>query len=112
VYIPSARPGARAPHIWLKGQSIYDLFGLDYTLLCFADASPEGIQAWEAAAKGVGVPLSVLRVDSPEAQPLYAANCVLIRPDHHVAWRGDARADPEPLLAMVCARAMEATQTV
>jgi 2-polyprenyl-6-methoxyphenol hydroxylase-like FAD-dependent oxidoreductase len=112
VYIPSARPGARAPHIWLKGQSIYDLFGLDYTLLCFADASPEGIQAWEAAAKGVGVPLSVLRVDSPEAQALYAANCVLIRPDHHVAWRGDARADPEPLLAMVCARAMEATQTV
>jgi hypothetical protein len=112
VYIPSARPGARAPHNWLDGQSIYDLFGRDYTLLCFTGASPAGIQAWEAAAKGMGVPLTVLRVDSEAAQTLYAANCVLIRPDHHVAWRGDASANPEPLLAMVCARAIEATQTV
>ena len=27
---------------------------------------------------------------SEELQAGYAANCVLIRPDHHVAWRGDA----------------------
>ena len=112
VYIPSARPGTRAPHIWLDGQSIYDLFGLDYTLLCFADASPVGIQAWESAAADMGVPLTVLRLDSPEAHALYAANCVLIRPDHHVAWRGDAGADPEPLLARVCARSMAVAQTV
>ena len=61
----------------------------------------------EAAAASMGVPLKVLRVCSPEAQALYAANCVLIRPDHHVAWRGDAGADPEPLLAMVCARTQQ-----
>ena len=108
VYIPSARPGTRAPHIWLGSTSIYDLFGLDYTLLCFADASPAGVQAWQAAADSMGVPLTVLRLDSPPAQALYAANCVLIRPDHHVAWRGDAASDPETLLAMVCSRARQA----
>ena len=111
VYIPSARPGARAPHIWLDGQSIYDLFGLDYTLLCFTGATPEGVQAWQAAAEAMDVPLTVLRFGSQhseELQSLYAANCVLIRPDHHVAWRGDAGTDPEPLLAMVCARAHQA----
>ncbi len=108
VYIPSARPGTRAPHIWLDGTSIYDLFGLDYTLLCFADASSSGVNAWEAVAQGMGVPMKVLRVESHEAQALYAANCVLIRPDHHVAWRGDAGENPEPLLVMVCARARQA----
>ena len=66
----------------------------------------------EAAAQGMGVPMTVLRVGSHEAQALYAANCVLIRPDHHVAWRGDAGADPEPALAMVCARPVAVAQTV
>ena len=56
----------------------------------------------------MGVPLKVLHLNSQEAQALYAANCVLIRPDHHVAWRGDAGANPERLLAMVCARARQA----
>ena len=104
VYIPSARPGTRAPHIWLDGQSIYDLFGLDYTLLCFADTPQCDAANWQAAALAVGVPLAVVYVGSAEAQILYAASRVLIRPDHHVAWRGDANADPGALLAMVCAR--------
>ena len=107
VYIASARPGARAPHCWVNGASLYDLLGLDYTLLCFADASPAGVQAWESVARDMGVPLTVLRLDSPEAQALYAANCVLIRPDHHVAWRGNADADPGALLSMVCAHALQ-----
>ena len=42
----------------------------------------------EAAAQR-GVPLAVLDVDAPEARELYARNLVLVRPDQHVAWRGD-----------------------
>jgi hypothetical protein len=42
----------------------------------------------EAAARR-GVPLSVLDVDAPGARELYARNLVLVRPDQHVAWRGD-----------------------
>jgi len=58
------------------------------------------------------MPLSVLHISSAEAQTLYAASRVLIRPDHHVAWRGEADADPAALLAMVCARPLQAAQTI
>ena len=104
IYIPSARPGARAPHIWLDGTSIYDLFGLDHTLICFGTGPQPQAAAWQAAAREMGVPLTVVSISSPEAQALYAASYALIRPDHHVAWRGDATADPYALLAMACAR--------
>ncbi len=102
-YIPSARPGARAPHIWIDGASIFDLFGRDYTLLCFnmdglADGTP-----WQRAAASMGIPLDLVYCDSADARALYGADRVLIRPDHHVAWRGDASADALELLAMTCA---------
>ena len=100
-YQPNARPGARAPHIWLNGKSIFDLFGLDYTLLCFTQ---DDAALWKETAKAMGVPLTILYCDSADAQALYGADRVLIRPDHHVAWRGDAHADAEQLLALVCAR--------
>ena len=107
-YIPTARPGARAPHIWLNGQSIYDLFGRDFTLLCLnahqQTNQNSGCSAWQTAAADRGIPLEVLWCDSPDAHALYGADLVLIRPDHHVAWRGDARADASALLAMICAQ--------
>lgn len=115
-YIPTARPGARAPHVWLNGQSIFDLFGRDYTLLCFS-ADDQGAAAadcarWQQSAEAAGVPLEVLYCDNAEARSLYGADYVLIRPDHHVAWRGGAGADAEQLLAMVCARTAGLVQTL
>jgi hypothetical protein len=39
--------------------------------------------------------LQVVGVSHPDAQAAYDAAITLIRPDHHVAWRGaDALADP------------------
>ena len=90
-YQPNARPGARAPHIWLDGKSIFDLFGRDFTLLCFNESNSTG-RAWKQAAVAMDLPLDVLHCNSAEARALYGADCVLIRPDHHVAWRGDANA--------------------
>ncbi|MGA8514322.1 MAG: FAD-dependent monooxygenase [Burkholderiaceae bacterium] len=116
TYIPSARPGARAPHIWLDGKSIFDLFGRDFTLLCFSPAAapsgrPSDPQAdtahWTNAAAVLGLPLDVLVCNSAPARALYAADCVLIRPDHHVAWRGHADADALHILAMACARKVQ-----
>ena len=107
-YIPSARPGARAPHIWLDGQSIFDLFGRDFTLLCFSQAASANqhpdLAGWKQAATGLGVPLEVVVCDNLQARALYGADRVLIRPDHHVAWRGDALAPAEKILATACAR--------
>jgi 2-polyprenyl-6-methoxyphenol hydroxylase-like FAD-dependent oxidoreductase len=88
-YTPSARPGSRAPHVWLRhGRSTLDLYGRGFTLLRFAGA-PAG-DAIERTARTQGVPLSVIGVDEPEAAALYERKLVLVRPDGHVAWRADA----------------------
>jgi 2-polyprenyl-6-methoxyphenol hydroxylase-like FAD-dependent oxidoreductase len=95
---PSARPGARAPHVWLKdGRSILDLYGRGFTLLRFPGA-PAG-DALEAAARQRGVPLTSIGLDEPEAAALYQRKLVLVRPDGHVAWRADAL--PGDALALI-----------
>jgi hypothetical protein len=48
------------------------------------------------------VPLAILEVARPEARELYERELALIRPDQHVAWRGDRLPrDPDALLAQV-----------
>jgi hypothetical protein len=96
-YTPSAVPGARAPHAWLAdGVSIFDRFGRDFTLVRF-DASVD-VRPIEAAARRRGVPLELLDVASDEARDLYARDLALVRPDHHIGWRGNAAPDdPEAL---------------
>jgi len=90
-YTPSANPGARAPHVWLEdGSSLYDGFGVDFTLLKLDDVDTSAL---ESAAADRGVPLEVLEPDSAELGELYGAKLALIRPDHHVAWRGDSVPD-------------------
>jgi len=104
VYRPSSVPGGRAPHVWLGrgrsiGDSLYDRLGLGFSLLAFGSADTRAI---EAAAQERGVPLAVLRLDDAEARALYERDLVLIRPDQHVAWRGNALpAECGPLLARV-----------
>ncbi len=94
-FTSSTVPGCRLPHLWLRdGRSLYDALGPDYTLIRLDPAV--GIAGLVAAAERRGVPLSLLDVDTPEAKKLYARNLVLVRPDQHVAWRGDQE-PPEPV---------------
>src|SRR5262249_47132686 len=94
-FASSTVPGCRMPHQWLgDGRSLYDVLGPGYTLVRLDPAvSVGGIVA--AAARRNG-PLAVLDVTAPEARALYARNLVLVRPDQHVAWRGDE----EPVAAL------------
>ena len=91
----SSVPGCRAPHFWLPdGRSIYDALGAGFGLIRFdAAARVSGIAE---AAKRRGVPLTVLDVDDAAAAALYERKLALVRPDRHVAWRGDAE-PPDPL---------------
>jgi hypothetical protein len=96
--VPSARPGARAPHIWLAdGRSILDLFGRGYALLRFAGA-PDTTEIERAAAHRI-VPLQVFDVDDADAADMYQRRLVLVRPDGHVAWRADAA--PADVLGLI-----------
>jgi 2-polyprenyl-6-methoxyphenol hydroxylase-like FAD-dependent oxidoreductase len=88
MYEPTARPGGRAPHVWLRdGHSILDLFGRGFVLLHFPGAPDTATFATAAAEQGV--PLTIIGIDAPDAVALYRNRLVLVRPDGHVAWRGD-----------------------
>jgi 2-polyprenyl-6-methoxyphenol hydroxylase-like FAD-dependent oxidoreductase len=95
TYTPTARPGHRAPHVWLApGRSTLDLFGHGFTLLRFG-AAPHDARALESAAADRAVPLTCRDVQNAPAEMLYERRLVLVRPDGHVAWRGDeVPADP------------------
>jgi hypothetical protein len=101
-YVPSGRPGGRAPHVWLNdGVALYDRLGSGFALLCLGSRADPA--ALVDAARRRGVPLG--RLDLPDAavRALYGADLVLIRPDQHVAWRGDALPDDvDGLLRRVC----------
>ena len=92
-YIPTTRPGHRAPHMTLAdGQSMVNLFGRCFVLVR-VDAGELDTRPFEAAAAAVGVPQNVEDVDGPEVAALYERKLVMVRPDGHVAWRGDAVPD-------------------
>ena len=88
-YTPTSRPGSRAPHVWLStGKSTLDLVPKQgFALLRFGGAEP--LDALRRAAESARVPYAEIAVDLEEARQLYERRYVLLRPDGHVAWRGD-----------------------
>ena len=96
MYVPTARPGHRAPHAFLAdGRSTLDLFGGGFTLLGFGADVAEAAPLLEAA-KERKVPIGFTAIAEPLVAALYERRFVLVRPDGHVAWRGD-RMPAEPL---------------
>jgi FAD-dependent monooxygenase len=93
-YIPTTWPGSRAPHVFLKdGSAIYDLLGKGYTLVEFArssDADDGSAGHLVSAANADSVFLSHLKLfDEDLASRLWEKRLVIVRPDMHVAWRGN-----------------------
>jgi 2-polyprenyl-6-methoxyphenol hydroxylase-like FAD-dependent oxidoreductase len=97
-FTPSTVPGCRAPHLWLDGRrSLYDALGPDFSLIRTDPAVPAADLI--AAAETRGVPLRLVDLDPALAQPLYAHKLVLVRPDQHVAWRGND--EPRDALGLI-----------
>jgi hypothetical protein len=102
VYVPSACPGGRPPHLWLgDGRSLFDSFGFEWTLLRLA-GSHGG--AFLEAGRRRGMPLELVDVKSDEARDLYAADLALIRPDQIVGWRGNDEREADRVLATLTGR--------
>ena len=102
-YVPTSWPGARLPHVWLQpGEiSVHDRIADGFTLLRLgrnkADAS--GLRR---AFSAIGAPFSALDIDSEAARRGYGFDYLLVRPDLHVVWRGDALpTDPGKLTRVV-----------
>jgi putative polyketide hydroxylase len=100
AYVPQARPGSRAPHLWLRHgrrlMSTLDLFDHAFTLLTGREG---GI--WIDAAREIsdrtGIPLYTYTVGGggalddfygrwPQLYGVEPDGAVLVRPDGHVAW--------------------------
>lgn len=94
TYIPTSRPGSRAPHAWLNdGRSTLDLFGRSFVLMVFNETHGDAIDSLTSAFKKRNVPLTVEQIDEPGIGLMYEREMVLVRPDGHVAWRGDTVED-------------------
>jgi 2-polyprenyl-6-methoxyphenol hydroxylase-like FAD-dependent oxidoreductase len=102
VYVPTACPGGRPPHLWLgDGRSLFDAFGFEWTLLRLGKAQGTG---FERAAQRLGLDLTVFDLRNDEAHELYGAELALIRPDQVVAWRGGDDRAAENVLARLTGR--------
>jgi 2-polyprenyl-6-methoxyphenol hydroxylase-like FAD-dependent oxidoreductase len=99
-YTPHTRPGIRIPHVWLSdGSAIQDVLGDDFTLLDLSghlDTSP--VTAGFAA---LGAPVTVVQRDEPDARHVYGCAVLLLRPDLHVAWRGNRLPAPSSVERIV-----------
>jgi 2-polyprenyl-6-methoxyphenol hydroxylase-like FAD-dependent oxidoreductase len=101
-YRPSTRPGCRAPHVWLdEGRSTLDMYGQGFVLVC-DPALADQVHTFVSAAKTRGISLHVEAPTGETVRSAYAYCYVLVRPDGHIAWRGDAvPGDVDALLAKV-----------
>ena len=107
-YVPSTFPGVRLPHVWLKdGTAVQDRVGHGhgYTLLRFAGAGGTGgnggLGALGRAFAAYGAPYGVRNLPDERTRDIYGYDFILVRPDLHVVWRGNALPDdPGRLAAM------------
>ncbi|MEU6586577.1 FAD-dependent monooxygenase [Nocardia sp. NPDC046763] len=120
-YLPSAAPGAHAPHLWLRDPagerlSTVDLLHTDFVLL----TTPQGME-WHAALADLsadrGLPMVAYTIgasgdyvtedgqDWPARYGIEESGAVLVRPDGHVCLRAvDAGTPPREVLEEAIAR--------
>ena len=94
TYEPTTWPGARLPHVWLDdGSAIQDrLPKAGYTILRLgknqADMAPLA-----GAIEHYGAKVTSLDIRDAAARAVYSYDLLLLRPDLHVVWRGNAAPD-------------------
>jgi 2-polyprenyl-6-methoxyphenol hydroxylase-like FAD-dependent oxidoreductase len=101
TFVPTVRPGHRAPNIALGKQgTLFDQFGAGFTLVD-ALGDPSHSTRLLHEAKSAGVPITYLRLTDPALTALYQDRLVLVRPDLHIAWSGTDATDAENIIARV-----------
>ncbi|GGL11785.1 FAD-dependent monooxygenase [Nocardia jinanensis] len=107
TYLPTGRPGHRAPHVWLDAdRSLLDEYGREFVAVRF-DPAVE-LDPLTVAAAAAAMPLRVVDVDDAAAAGLYNGKVVLVRPDGTVAWRGERLpSDPGLLVGRVTGRSRD-----
>lgn len=100
-YTPSTWPGVRLPHTWLDdGSAMQDRIGYDrgFTLLRLGKSQAD-VSALDKAFAGYRAPFRVLDIPDAEPRAVYGCDLILLRPDMHIAWRGNRLPDDAAKLA-------------
>jgi 2,4-dichlorophenol 6-monooxygenase len=117
-YQPTTWPGARLPHAWLFGKqgqkvSTLDLTGRGAFTILTGIGGDDWVEAAKTVGKELGLSITVHKIgprqewqdlvgDWANAREIRDAGALLVRPDHHVAWRSEGMAaDPEAELRRV-----------
>lgn len=89
-YLPTTYCGSRLPSIILSnGQFLYDLLAYEqFTLLDFL-GEQSLLKPMEDAAKALQIPLKTVSISEDKLEKILGKKFILVRPDHHVCWRGD-----------------------
>ncbi|GAA3608996.1 FAD-dependent oxidoreductase [Nonomuraea rosea] len=110
-YTPTTWPGGRPPSVLLDdGRPIHDRLGSCFTLVDFAgDGRADALLT---AATAQGLPVRHTVVTDPVARQLWERDLVLVRPDQHVAWRGNSPpANPAAVVRRIRGAAPTASET-
>ena len=100
-YRPTTWPGARLPHVWLDdGTPMADRIAEGYTILKLGGGSAD-VRGLERAIAARGAPVKVLDVPDQVARDIYGYDLILVRPDLHVVWRGNAAPEDAEAVAAV-----------
>ncbi|MBO0870974.1 MAG: FAD-dependent monooxygenase, partial [Micromonosporaceae bacterium] len=90
--VPATWPGARVPSLRLaNGAGLHGRLGQGFTMVDFSTEKRGGAAVELASARGI--PMDHLVLDDSLARRIWQRDLVLVRPDQHVAWRGDAASD-------------------
>lgn len=89
-YQPITWPGARLPHVWRNdGTPMQDHIADGYTILKLGGSKADA-SALATAIRARGAPATVLEVPDRIVREVYGYDLILVRPDLHVVWRGNA----------------------
>ncbi len=100
-YQPTTWPGARLPHVWLDdGTPMQDRIPDGYTILKLGGSKAD-VRGLEGAIRARGAPVTVLDVPDRVARDIYGYDLILLRPDMHVVWRGNAAPEDAAEVAAV-----------
>ncbi len=91
TYEPSTWPGARLPHVWLDdGAAMQDRIPrAGYTILRLGKTKRDSAGLAKAIAS-YNAPVTELDVPDQVAREVYGFDLILLRPDMHIVWRGNA----------------------
>ncbi len=101
TYVPTTWPGARLPHVWLgDGTPIQDRIPDGYTILKLGRTKAD-IGGLARAIRAHGATVTILEIPDEAARAVYGYDLMLLRPDLHLVWRGNAPPeDPQTLAAI------------